>query len=55
MRAQDVVTASLAALDRDEVVCIPGLEDPAAVERLAVAEAELRQGSRRDLAARYRG
>jgi uncharacterized protein len=35
MQAADVVTASLAGLARDEVVCIPGLDDAAVVERLS--------------------
>jgi short-subunit dehydrogenase len=55
MSAEDVVTASLVALDRGEVVCIPGLDDPTALERLTAVEAELRRGSRRELAQRYRG
>ncbi|HEY0487610.1 MAG TPA: SDR family NAD(P)-dependent oxidoreductase [Mycobacteriales bacterium] len=55
MSAEDVVTASLAGLDAGEVVVAPGLEDPAAVDRLIAAEAELRGASRPVLAARYRG
>jgi hypothetical protein len=53
MSAEDVVQASLAALHTGEVVCIPGLDDPVAVEHLAGAEAELRQGGRTAMAARY--
>lgn len=58
MSAADVVTASLAALRTGEVVCVPALADPTAVERLAEAEAEVR-GSPGDsgggaLADRYR-
>jgi hypothetical protein len=55
MSPEDVVTASLAGLDAGEVVVAPGLEDPAAVDRLVAAEAELRGASRPALAARYRG
>jgi short-subunit dehydrogenase len=54
MSAEDVVTASLAGLDAGEVVVAPGLDDPAAVDRLVAAEAELRGASRPVLAARYR-
>jgi short-subunit dehydrogenase len=53
MPAPDVVTASLAAFDSGETVCIPGLSEPAAVARLAEAEAELRSASRSGLAERY--
>ncbi|MFE1463503.1 SDR family NAD(P)-dependent oxidoreductase [Streptomyces nigra] len=55
MPPEDVVTASLAALDTDEVVCVPGLTDPEAVTRLATAELDLRRGSGGRAAARYRG
>ncbi|MEU6769696.1 SDR family oxidoreductase [Streptomyces sp. NPDC046759] len=54
MPAADVVTASLAALDTREVVCVPGLSDPGAVTRLADAELALRNGSGAGLAPRYR-
>ena len=53
MPAPDVVTASLAAFDSGETVCVPGLSEPAAVERLAAAEAELRTASGSGLAERY--
>src|SRR3954468_3760385 len=55
MAAEDVVRASLAALGTGEVVCVPGLSDPAAVERLLEAEAGIRSGSGPALAARYGG
>jgi short-subunit dehydrogenase len=55
MAAGDVVGASLVALDTGEVVCVPGLDDPTAVDELIVAELGLRAGSRRELAARYAG
>ncbi|MER6262739.1 SDR family NAD(P)-dependent oxidoreductase [Streptomyces sp. 900105245] len=54
MAASDVVTASLAALDSGEAVCVPGLREAEAVGRLAAAELALREGSGRSLAPRYR-
>ncbi|WP_318205633.1 SDR family NAD(P)-dependent oxidoreductase [Streptomyces sp. SCL15-4] len=54
MPAADVVTASLDALESGEVVCVPGLSDPAAVTRLADAELALRAGSGTDTALRHR-
>ncbi|WP_253767038.1 SDR family NAD(P)-dependent oxidoreductase [Goodfellowiella coeruleoviolacea] len=53
MPAGDVVTASLAALETGEVVCVPGLAERAAVDRLVAAEAELRAGSGSRIATRY--
>ncbi|MEU5652416.1 SDR family NAD(P)-dependent oxidoreductase [Streptomyces pseudogriseolus] len=53
MPAADVVTASLAALETGEVVCVPGLTDAGAVTRLAEAELDLRAGSGRRMAPRY--
>ncbi|MGW4086232.1 SDR family NAD(P)-dependent oxidoreductase [Streptomyces sp. NPDC004822] len=54
MPPEDVVTASLAALETGEVVCVPGLTEPEAVSRLATAELDLRGGSGGRVAARYR-
>ncbi|MGW4560880.1 SDR family NAD(P)-dependent oxidoreductase [Streptomyces sp. NPDC004561] len=54
MTASDVVTASLAALETGEVVCVPGLSDAEAVAALADAERALREGSGTSMAARYR-
>jgi short-subunit dehydrogenase len=54
MPAADVVTASLAALETGEVVCVPGLSDAEAVTGLAAAELALREGSGSALAGRYR-
>jgi len=55
MSAEDVVTASLAALARGEVTCVPGLEDPALLDRLAEAQrAVLMSANKATLAARYR-
>ncbi|WP_344610011.1 SDR family NAD(P)-dependent oxidoreductase, partial [Streptomyces glaucus] len=54
MPPADVVTASLAALETGEVVCVPGLSDAEAVARLAAAELALRDGSGAALADRYR-
>ncbi|MER5659778.1 SDR family NAD(P)-dependent oxidoreductase [Streptomyces mirabilis] len=53
MPVEDVVTASLRALDTGEVVCVPGLVDGAAVDRIAVAEFGLRSSSTSTLAPRY--
>ncbi|GAB2867218.1 hypothetical protein GCM10027176_81080 [Actinoallomurus bryophytorum] len=49
MSAEDVVTASLAGLERGEVVCVPGLTEPEAVTRLA----EVRTAGTPEPAARY--
>lgn len=46
MDPDDVVHASLLALDAGEVVCVPALDDPAAVDALAAAEAQLRAADR---------
>ncbi|GAA3501794.1 SDR family NAD(P)-dependent oxidoreductase [Streptomyces prasinosporus] len=47
MPVDRVVDASLAALDSGEVVCVPGLEDPAPVTALAEAELAIRAAARR--------
>ncbi|CAL9648408.1 SDR family NAD(P)-dependent oxidoreductase [Streptomyces griseomycini] len=47
MPVDQVVDASLAALDTGEVVCVPGLEDPAPVDGLAEAELAIRTAARR--------
>lgn len=54
MSPEDVVSASLVALDRGETVCIPGLVEADALKALEHAEGLLRQGSVRELAPRYR-
>jgi uncharacterized protein len=54
MQAADVVTASLAALAQGEVVCVPGLDDPSLLERLAdVRRTVLMNANRAALAQRY--
>jgi hypothetical protein len=54
MRAEDLVVASLRALEMDEAVCIPSLPDPAAWEAFAEAEAEVAANVSRDrIAPRY--
>ena len=54
MTAPDVVAASLAALRRDEVTCIPGLEDAALLERLTEAQRTVFSSANRPaLALRY--
>ena len=55
MSAADVVQASLVALDTGEEVCIPGLDDPAAIAGLLAAEKDLRGAMRREVASRYAG
>ncbi|MFJ9041207.1 SDR family NAD(P)-dependent oxidoreductase [Streptomyces sp. NPDC102406] len=54
MPVEDVVTASLRALETGEVVCVPGLVDGAAVDRVTAAETGLRSLSTSTLAPRYR-
>lgn len=54
MPADEVVTASFAALSRGETVCVPGLDAPEAVDRLVAAELGMRTASGASLAARYR-
>jgi len=53
MNPGDVVTASLAALDLGETVCLPGLGDTAAVEQYHTAARQLLQANGQDLASRY--
>ncbi|GAA4658517.1 SDR family NAD(P)-dependent oxidoreductase [Amycolatopsis dongchuanensis] len=56
MPAEDVVLASVSALGSGEVVCVPGLDDPAALAAWAAAEAGVRSASTATkAAARYRG
>ena len=55
MQAADVVAASLVALSHAEVVCVPGLDDPSQLERLAdVRRTVLMSANRPALAQRYR-
>jgi short-subunit dehydrogenase len=54
MNAADVVTASLAGLTEGEVLCVPGLTDPKAAERLLEAEMGIRETTGSVLAPRYR-
>jgi short-subunit dehydrogenase len=55
MQAPDVVEASLFALANGEVVCVPGLDDPALLVRLAdVRRTVLMSANRPALAQRYR-
>jgi hypothetical protein len=54
-QAADVVVASLAALARGEVVCLPGLDDAALFECLADAERTVMiSAGKPTLAQRYR-
>ena len=55
MEPADVVTASLRALQRGEVVCMPGVEDPTGLDRRDAANAELLASNRSiEKASRYR-
>ena len=55
MGPDEVVTASLAALEHGELICVPGLEDPALIEQLTGAQrAVMQAGNRPQLAARYK-
>lgn len=55
MEPESVVEASLRGLDLGEVVCIPGAEDLAALERIAAAQRDLMRWTRQpQAAARYR-
>lgn len=54
MPPEDVVTASLLALERGETVCAPGLEAADALAALEEAERGLLQGNKPSLAQRYR-
>ncbi|RKH23136.1 SDR family NAD(P)-dependent oxidoreductase [Corallococcus praedator] len=53
MPPEDVVTASLLALERNETVCVPGLEAEEALAALAQAEAGMFRGNKNTLARRY--
>jgi len=52
MTADDVVTASLAALERGEVICIPGLDDPSMLEQLAALQRAIFESANRQAVAR---
>jgi short-subunit dehydrogenase len=55
MKPDEVVAASIAALERGEVVCAPGLDDPSLLEELGKAQRALMEaGNRPQLAARYK-
>ncbi|NBD07804.1 SDR family NAD(P)-dependent oxidoreductase [Corallococcus silvisoli] len=54
MSPEDVVTASLVALERGETVCVPGLASAEAVTALEQAEAGMLRGGQYTLAERYR-
>jgi uncharacterized protein len=55
MQADEVVAASLAALERGELLCVPGLEDQSLLEELGKAQrALMAAGNRPQLAARYK-
>ncbi|MFF9162256.1 SDR family NAD(P)-dependent oxidoreductase [Streptomyces longwoodensis] len=47
MPVDQVLDASLAALDTGRVVCVPGLDDPSLIDGLAKAEGAIRSAARR--------
>ena len=53
MSAQDVVTASLAALELGEVVCAPGVQDYRLLQQVFEADLEAFRGQSPQLASRY--
>lgn len=54
MAPADVVTASLRGIARGELVCVPGLDDAEALDRLKAARiAVLQGGNKRPLSGRY--
>jgi uncharacterized protein len=53
MSAQDVVSASMAALELGEVVCAPGVQDYRLLQRVFEADLEAFQGQSPQLASRY--
>jgi uncharacterized protein len=55
MKPDEVVTASLAALDRGELICAPGLDDPSLFEPVGKAQRAVMEAANRPrLAERYR-
>jgi short-subunit dehydrogenase len=54
MSAEDVVTASLAGVQRGEVVCAPGVENAALFDAVANAQRAAFAGQSPELATRYR-
>jgi short-subunit dehydrogenase len=54
MLPEEVVQASLAGLELGEVVCVPGLGDPSAIDALLAAEDGVRVAAGAPLAERYR-
>ena len=55
MKPDEVVAASLAALDRGELVCAPGLDDPSLFDAVGTAQRAVMEGANRpQLADRYK-
>lgn len=55
MQSDEVVTASLAALDRGELICAPGLDDPSLFDAVGKAQRAVMEGANRpQLAERYK-
>jgi hypothetical protein len=56
MSAADLVAGSLAGLTRDEVICVPGLDDPSMFAKIGEAQrAVFMAGNKPTLAPRYNG
>jgi short-subunit dehydrogenase len=54
MKPEEVVAASLASLEKGELICVPGLDDPSLLDNLGKAQrAVMEAGNRPKLAARY--
>ena len=54
MQPDEVVTASVAALEQSELICVPGLDDPGLIEQLTGAQRAVMQAANRpQLAVRY--
>jgi hypothetical protein len=55
MSADDVAAATLRGLERGEVVCVPGLEEPERIDAMNDAQRNLMMnGNKPTLAARYK-
>ena len=55
MQPEEVVAASLAALERGELICVPGLDDPSLLDNLGKAQRAIMEAvNRPQLAARYK-
>lgn len=54
MKPEEVVAASIASLEKGELICVPGLDDPSLLDNLGKAQqAVMQAGNQPQLAARY--